>query len=81
MLGLVKSYNPEKKYGFLETEDSKSFFVHISMINSKDGEKQLFKYEPVTFDIGTDKKSGRTVAINVVPIWRTDEADYPAHNA
>lgn len=51
MKGIVKWFNNEKGYGFIEYKDNE-IFVHYSAINAKeDGFKTLVKGELVEFDI------------------------------
>lgn len=50
MQGKVKWFNPEKGYGFIESEEGGDVFVHFSAIQG-DGFKTLNEGEEVTFDI------------------------------
>lgn len=61
--GTVKWFNPDKGYGFIESEESGDVFVHFSAIQS-DGYKSLEQGDKVQFEI-TDGARGPQ-ALNVV---------------
>ena len=48
--GIVKWFNGEKGYGFIECEDGEGVFVHFTGIQS-DGFRTLEEGETVTFEI------------------------------
>jgi len=48
--GIVKWFNGEKGYGFIECEDGEDVFVHFTGIQS-DGFRTLEEGETVTFEI------------------------------
>lgn len=50
MSGIVKWFNDEKGYGFINSEGKKDIFVHFSTINSK-GHKTLTEGQLVLFDL------------------------------
>lgn len=50
MQGIVKWFNAEKGYGFIQREDGDDVFVHFSAIQS-DGFKTLEEGQKVSFDI------------------------------
>jgi len=50
MQGKVKWFNPDKGYGFIETEEGNDVFVHFSAIQS-DGFKTLDEEQSVEFDV------------------------------
>ncbi len=61
--GTVKFFNQDKGFGFITPDGGgQDVFVHISAVQSggplKDGEK-------VSYDIGQDRKTGKTKAENV----------------
>ena len=50
MKGIVKMFNKEKGYGFIEREDGDDVFVHFSAIQDE-GFKTLNEGQAVEFDI------------------------------
>ena len=53
--GIVKWFNDQKGYGFIEQEDGADVFVHHSAINAS-GFRSLKEGDRVTFDIGQGAK-------------------------
>ncbi|HBC91388.1 MAG TPA: cold-shock protein [Pelotomaculum sp.] len=50
MIGKVKWFNPDKGFGFIETEEGRDVFVHFSSIQTE-GFKTLDEGQSVEFDI------------------------------
>ena len=50
MQGKVKWFNPDKGFGFIETEEGNDVFVHFSAIQS-DGFKTLDEQQSVEFEV------------------------------
>lgn len=67
--GIVKWFNDEKGFGFIEREEGRDIFVHYSGI-AMEGHKVLHEGQAVTFDVKETDKGD--VAINVRPVG--DEA-------
>lgn len=65
MQGKVKWFNPDKGYGFIETEEGNDVFVHFSAIQS-DGFKTLNEEQAVEFDVVEGDRGSQ--AANVVAI-------------
>ena len=64
MQGKVKWFNPDKGYGFIETEEGGDVFVHFSAIQSE-GFKTLEEGQTVEFEV-VEGERGKQAA-NVMP--------------
>ncbi len=64
MQGKVKWFNPDKGYGFIETEEGGDVFVHFSAIQAE-GFKTLEEGQSVEFEV-VEGERGKQAA-NVVP--------------
>ena len=63
--GTVKWFNEQKGYGFVQPDDgSKDVFVHISAVEGA-GLRTLKEGQKVSFEIVTDKRTGKTSAGNL----------------
>ncbi len=65
MQGKVKWFNPDKGYGFIETEEGGDVFVHFSAIQG-DGFKTLEEGQSVEFDVVEGNRGAQ--AANVVSL-------------
>lgn len=65
MEGIVKWFNAEKGFGFIEREGGDDVFVHYSAIVT-DGFKTLDEGQRVQFDIEQGKRGAQ--ATNVIPL-------------
>jgi CspA family cold shock protein len=63
--GLVKWFNDQKGYGFIEQENGSDVFVHHSGIEAT-GFKSLHEGDRVTFDVEQGKKGLAAVNVRVV---------------
>lgn len=63
MEGIIKWFDDEKGFGFIEYKDNKDIFVHYSAIRDP-GHKTLIKGEVVEFDLVKTKEGYK--AKNVV---------------
>ncbi|MBO9134508.1 cold-shock protein [Rhizobium sp. B230/85] len=61
--GTVKFFNDDKGFGFITPESGGGdVFVHISALNSG---TSLREGDKVSFEVGQDRKTGKTKAENV----------------
>jgi len=65
MQGKVKWFNPDKGYGFIETEEGNDVFVHFSAIQSE-GFKTLEEDQSVEFEVVEGNRGSQ--AANVVAL-------------
>jgi CspA family cold shock protein len=63
--GIVKWFNAEKGYGFIEREDGPDVFVHYSAIQTN-GYRTLEEGQRVEFDIGPGKKGEEAQNVRMV---------------
>ena len=63
--GTVKFFNSAKGFGFIAPSDgSKDVFVHVSALE-RAGIASLAEGQAVTFDVVSDKRTGKTAADNL----------------
>lgn len=63
--GTVKWFNEQKGYGFIQPDNgSKDIFVHISAVE-RAGFRTLKEGQKLSFEIVTDKRTGRSSAGNL----------------
>jgi len=63
-MGVVKWYNSQKGYGFIQPDDGgKDVFVHVSALE-RAGLRGLVEGQKVSFEIQTDRRTGKTSAGN-----------------
>jgi cold shock protein len=61
-IGTVKWFNPQKGFGFIQPDDGgKDAFVHISAVE-RAGMNDLREGQKVSFELVTDKRSGKMSA-------------------
>jgi cold shock protein len=64
--GTVKWFNTQKGFGFVQPDDGgKDIFVHISAVEQA-GLRGLNDGQKLSFELVTDKRTGRTSAGNLV---------------
>ena len=63
--GTVKFYNSQKGYGFIQPDDGgKDVFVHATAVE-RAGFRGLVEGQKVSFDVETDRRSGKDAAANL----------------
>jgi CspA family cold shock protein len=63
--GTVKFFNSQKGYGFIaQDRGGPDVFVHISAVE-RAGMRGLVEGQKVTFDVETDRRSGKSAAANL----------------
>ncbi len=63
--GTVKWFNETKGYGFIQPDNGgKDVFVHISAVE-RAGLRNLVEGQKVSYEIQTDKRSGKDAAGNL----------------
>ena len=63
--GTVKWFNTTKGYGFIEPEEGgNDVFVHISAVQ-RSGLQGLAEGQKVSYELVTDKRTGKTAAGNL----------------
>jgi CspA family cold shock protein len=66
--GTVKWFNETKGFGFIQPDDGgKDVFVHISAVE-RAGLRSLNEGQKVSYEMETDRKSGRQSASNLKPV-------------
>lgn len=61
-IGVVKWFNPQKGFGFIQPEDGgQDVFVHISAVE-RAGMATLNEGQKVSFELEQDRRSGKTSA-------------------
>jgi CspA family cold shock protein len=63
--GTVKWFNVQKGFGFIQPDDGgKDVFVHVSAVE-RAGMRGLNEGQKVSFDVVTDRKTGKSAADNL----------------
>ena len=62
--GPVKWFNNQKGFGFIQVENGKDVFVHISAVE-RAGMNTLNEGQKVSFDIVADRRNGKSSAENL----------------
>jgi cold shock protein len=65
--GVVKWFNNQKGYGFIEQEDGTDVFVHHTGINAT-GFKSLNEGDRVSFDVEQGKKGLSAINVRIVQL-------------
>lgn len=63
--GTVKWYNEQKGYGFIQPDaGGKDVFVHVTAVQ-RAGLNSLADGQKVTYELETDRRTGRESAVNL----------------
>lgn len=63
--GTVKWFNETKGFGFIQPDDGgKDVFVHISAVE-RAGMRNLIEGQKISYEVQTDKRSGKDAAANL----------------
>lgn len=63
--GVVKFFNPNKGFGFIQPTDGGSdVFVHVSAVE-RSGMSTIREGQKLSYDVVTDQRSGRSSAENL----------------
>lgn len=61
--GKIKMFNDEKGFGFIKPDDGgEDVFFHVSALREGD---EVTRDKAVSFEMGTDPKTGKTKAVSV----------------
>lgn len=63
--GVVKWFNDEKGFGFIQQEGQKDVFVHFSAINGS-GRRTLLEGQQVEFNITEGQKGPQAANVSVI---------------
>jgi CspA family cold shock protein len=64
--GVVKKWDRDKGFGFIESEDGDELFVHMSDLHITVNLKRLIEGQRVSFDTRSDMKGDRAVNVRVL---------------
>jgi len=64
-VGIVKWFNDEKGYGFIEREGKNDIFVHFQNIVGT-GHRTLLENQKVRFDVETTEKGENAINVEVI---------------
>ncbi len=65
-IGIVKWFNVEKGFGFIEVEGEKDIFVHSSAIQGNDSRKSLEEGQKVQFDTEQGPKGLQAIEVSAI---------------
>jgi cold shock protein len=64
--GKVKSWDSQKGFGFIVSDDDDELFVNISDLHPTVADKRLHEGQTVKFDVKSDMKGDKAVNVRVV---------------
>ena len=63
--GIVKEYDPDRGFGFIQGEDSEDYFLHVSGLREHMKDKGLREGQRVLFDVDFDMKGDRAINVRI----------------
>ena len=63
--GIVKEYDPDWGFGFIQGEDGEDYFLHVSGLREHMKEKGLREGQRVLFDVDFDMKGDRAINVRI----------------
>lgn len=64
--GVVKWFNDDKGFGFIEREGGSDVFVHFSAINGSGGRRSLRDGQKVTFEVTQGQKGPQAANVTAI---------------
>ena len=63
--GIVKEYDPDRGFGFIQGEDGEDYFLHVSGLQEHMKDKGLREGQRVLFDVDFDMKGDRAINVRI----------------
>ena len=63
--GIVKEYDPDRGFGFIQGEDGEDYFLHVSGLREHMKDKGLREGQRVFFDVDFDMKGDRAINVRI----------------
>ena len=63
--GIVKEYDTERGFGFIQGEDGEDYFLHVSGLREHMKDKGLREGQRVLFDLDFDMKGDRAINVRI----------------
>ena len=63
--GIVKEYDPDRGFGFIQGENGEDYFLHVSGLREHMKDKGLREGQRVLFDVDFDMKGERAINVRI----------------
>ncbi|SVA84493.1 uncharacterized protein METZ01_LOCUS137347 [marine metagenome] len=63
--GIVKEYDPDRGFGFIQGENGEDYFLHVSGLREHMKDKGLREGQRVLFDVDFDMKGDRAINVRI----------------
>ena len=63
--GIVKEYDPDRGFGFIQGEDGEDYFLQVSGLLEHMKDKGLREGQRVLFDVDFDMKGDRAINVRI----------------